>query len=450
MQPGPLGTQGATSSAPSQIYSSYNYSSQAAAAPSRSATVEEWTPPAGPMEMAPPPGGHYFQRSDMLAFMKNWAEEQGYAIVIGRSRWDRIWLKCDRGGTSQENPKLTPETRKRKRKSTRMVNCPFQVLAHIEKDGTWTCYTANGEHNHGVIEDVAAHPSLRRMNDDQIEKINEMTEADNNPSEILDELRRLWPDIKAIRRDIYNARKKYLSDKEMAEKNAGLHEPQPYEDPNGRWPGPTKTGRWEWLERGDTIKRRARKKVDIVEGIIGEGRERSGDTDVREAATTFRIRRQAHTLGYLPVEPFRPAQPVPAQRPVMRPEDYGPYLPGRNNRRQQNGEMGDFVRDGDEYGNESGIDPSLSLQRQVARDVGVVNGSTTGANGNAVLSNGVPSNAGTGSAPNPATQSSTSTSRAQNGQVLMSRIEQMEKEQRDQKNMLSQILGAVQGMGTRG
>ncbi|KAL8933256.1 MAG: hypothetical protein Q9211_005879, partial [Gyalolechia sp. 1 TL-2023] len=35
--------------------------------------------------------------------------------------------------------------------------------------------------------------------------------------------------------------------------------------------------------------------------------------------------------------------------------------------------------------------------------------------------------------------------RNHNGQVLMSRIERMEKEQRDQKNMLTKILGAVTG-----
>ena len=33
--------------------------------------------------------------------------------------------------------------------------------------------------------------------------------------------------------------------------------------------------------------------------------------------------------------------------------------------------------------------------------------------------------------------------KAQSGQVIMSRIERMEKEQRDQKAMLEQILGAV-------
>ena len=38
------------------------------------------------------------------------------------------------------------------------------------------------------------------------------------------------------------------------------------------------------------------------------------------------------------------------------------------------------------------------------------------------------------------------TPKAPSGQVLMSRIERMEKEQRDQKNMLAQILGAVQNM----
>lgn len=36
--------------------------------------------------------------------------------------------------------------------------------------------------------------------------------------------------------------------------------------------------------------------------------------------------------------------------------------------------------------------------------------------------------------------------RVQSGQVIMSRIERMEKEQKDQRVMLAQILGAVQCM----
>lgn len=362
----------------------------------------------------------------MLASMKEWAESQGYAIVIGRSRLNRLWLKCDRGGVYTDRHGLTPENRKRQRGGSRLTDCPFKVLANVRKDGIWRCHTETAEHNHGPSEDLSVHPSLRRMTDEQIQKVNEMTEAGNSPVETLEELQRIWPGIKVLRRDIYNARKKYKTEKELAERAQGLHEPQPYEDPNGRVPGPTRTGRWEWLEEGDEIKRKKKTKLSQIAL-------QSLDPVLRELGPARLLqvptRRQAAGPGSIPPKSFQPAQPISAQ--------------------QQSAQAA--LRAQDPTGNSAiGTDESSLMQRYNEPPLLVGSGQrqttqpTTSEGGplaqpirhassieGGMLVSGANGVAGTSKAPS--------------GQVLMSRIERMEKEQREQKTKLDQILQAVLG-----
>jgi hypothetical protein len=227
------------------------------------------------MSMAPPPSAEFNSREELLDFQKDWAENQGFAVVIGRSRPNRLWIKCDRGGEYSDKHLNDPENRKRKRKATRLTGCPFNIKATMKKDKIWRCHTEIGEHNHGPSEDLSIHPSLRRMTDEQLRKVNEMTEAGNTPVETLDELQRLWPGIKVLRRDIYNARKKYKTEKELADFASTQNnqtpqgvsntngQPPAFTDANGQVPGPPPTGRWEWLEEGDEVKRKKRKKSSL-------------------------------------------------------------------------------------------------------------------------------------------------------------------------------------------
>lgn len=204
--------------------------------------------------MRPPPDGAFDSREKLLDYLKNWAQTEGYAVVIGRSRTNRLWIRCDRGGAYHDKHAEDPSQRKRKRKVSRLTGCEFSVKASMRKDGIWRSRTENGEHNHGPSEDLRDHPSLRRMNDEQTQMVNQLTEAGQTPAEIMVELTRIWPDIKVIRRDIYNARKNYKAIKEAEGQSA----PREFEDPNGRMPGPTDSGRWVWAEEGDEIKKRRR------------------------------------------------------------------------------------------------------------------------------------------------------------------------------------------------
>ena len=386
------------------------------------------------MSMAAPPPGEFRSREELLEYMKDWAESQGFAVVIGRSRVNRLWIKCDRGGKYEDKHADHPENRKRKRGESRLTDCPFKVQANVKKDGIWRCRTENSEHNHEPSEDLSVHPSLRRMTDEQIMKVNEMTETGNTPVETLDELQRLWPGIKVLRRDIYNARKKYKTEKEMAEIAQGLHLPQPFQDPNGIMPGPTRTGRWEWIEEGDEVRRKKKKKISLPAQMLLAPELRDLYPPHPAPPAT---RRSAASLGTLPPRSYEapPPQPSPQPRPastiyrtqgtnITTTTHPGPALPS--------GSRSYTLAS-------TRARPAAATPQPQLPEEPTTHFAMTRPVVNADPGTGPPVPAGAAGAPKT----------APSGQVLMSRIERMEKEQRDQKNMLAQILGAVQGMGGR-
>ena len=398
--------------------------------PEQAPTPEE-SPSPHPMSMAAPPAGQYPNREEMLRSVKQFAESQGYAIVIGRSRLNRLWLKCDRGGVYSDRHGITPENRKRNRGETRLTDCPFKVLASAKKDGIWKCHTEVPDHNHGPSEDLSVHPSLRRMSDEQIQKVNEMTEAGNTPVETLDELKKLWPDIKVLRRDIYNARKKYKTEKEQSEIEQGADSATiQFEDPNGKMPGPTKTGRWEWIEDGDEIRRKKRSRSSLV-----NTHQQSIDPALRDSSiphlTQTPTRRHAPGLGSLPPRPFTAAQPISAQQQraqaALRTQELqaNAQLAAEDNAVAQHIQVNPT---NNSWGHTHATQSTSPLTRVTA----------TPLQQSSIDSSTPSTGAVNGKGPTPSAQ------------FMMTRIERMEKEQKDQKNMLSLILGAVQGMNGPG
>ena len=433
-----------------------------------------------PMSLAPPPPGEFENRDDLLEFLKDWGEHQGFAVVIGRSRPNRLWIKCDRGGEYADKHLHDPENRKRKRKATRLTGCPFNVKATMKKDKIWRCFTENPQHNHPPSEDLSVHPSLRRMTDEQLAKVNDMTEAGKTPVETLDELQRLWPGIKVLRRDIYNARKKYKTEKELAEIAQGMHVPQPYEDPNGKMPGPTRTGRWEWLEDGDEVKRKKKKKsisaAPATSTAGAEIREPESpqpshlgqmprmQTMQQQAQQPPARPRQTPGLASLPPRPYqanqtpRPTQlphqpPAPPSSRVPDPPDFGstnqPPSASPRHFRAYNAlaptppaPRAIYRAPSTNASVEAITQPSLTRGRSINEGAPMahlmapmVQTSSAGAG----ASNSIPASASASAGGGPKQPS---------GQVLMSRIERMEREQNEQKQMLAQILSAVQGVGT--
>lgn len=211
------------------------------------------TSPQPPNSLAPMPPREYRTREELLAGTKDWAAQQGFAVVIARSRFNRLWLKCDRGGTYENRRNLTPDQRKRKRGDSRLLGCPFKMIATVKRDGIWRVETETPTHNHEPSDDLSAHPTLRRMTDEQLQKVHEMCDDGRSPAETIEALRSVWPDIKVLTRDIYNARKKYKTQKELAEAAAGGPQQHSFDDPNGVFPGPDENGRWAWVPDGEEV-----------------------------------------------------------------------------------------------------------------------------------------------------------------------------------------------------
>ena len=390
--------------------------------------------PPPPRSLAPMPPSEFNSREELLAGCKDWAAHQGFAVVIARSRFNRLWLKCDRGGTYENRRNLTPEQRKRKRGESRLLGCQFKMLANVKRDGVWKVETEVADHNHGPSEDLSAHPTLRRMTDEQVNKVNEMCDGGRSPAETLEELRMLWPDIKVLTRDIYNARKKYKTQKELAELATGQVEEQPFEDPNGVFPGPSTNGRWAWLEEGDEVTSKKSKK-----------RRRTGPAPPTCVNSALDPQLQTPTISHTSHQPVSEAG-----RQLLNDFNQDNSQPGHLDNNQPrygynsapntysrlpttNGPADHFAsfQNADDDSNtlppypnhQTTTTPSrLRSQRQTAPTAPM----SAPAGVSDISSNGVQGGP-----------------KAQSGQVIMSRIERMEKEQRDQKTMLEQILGAV-------
>ena len=405
--------------------------------------ISPTTSPPPPRSLAPMPSTMFNSREELLEGCKDWSATQGYAIVIARSRFNRLWLKCDRGGTYENRRNLTPDQRKRKRGDSRLLGCPFKMIAACRKDGSWTVDTEVSNHNHEPSDDLSAHPTLRRMTDQQLQKVHEMCDAGRSPAHTLEELRKLWPKIKVLTRDIYNARKKYKTQKEEMDAETGQLLERPYQDPNEvGFPGPNSNGRWAWVPDGEEVTNRKSKR-----------KRKSAPAGQASTNTTL-----------------DPLLQAPSASPSLnRPASIG--LPSRNDFATPSLSAAAQLRDSGQQQHNGLYAPPTSLQ-----DSPLSNGISersgyqhTNINNSATTSSQLPlpdltpqfdtptSHQRPQSPTAPPADMSSVTSPADNHpsisgsekpkeQVLMSRIEQMEKEQRDQKDMLAKILGAVQGI----
>lgn len=399
-------------------------------------------PPAN--SMAPMPPSQFSSREELLEQAKSWAAQQGYAIVIARSRFNRLWLKCDRGGVYENRRNLTPEQRKRKRSDSRLLGCPFRMLAVVRKDGVWRVSTENAEHNHDPSEDLSVHPTLRRLSEAQSQKVNEMTEAGNSPAETLEELRKVWPDIKVLTRDIYNARKKYKAQKEMAEAAASGPDDQQFGDANGSISGPTPNGRWEWVPDGDdaTNKNKRRRRRPPIE-------QQPLDPQLPSNNVPHAVDHRPNSAGYPPTDTFQQIMFAANQQTnaALSRHDSAPTRLQHTPTFTNQSSSFEFTPQATEDENhifptsmQAGLPQHRSTLQLHHSDPGTMQ-SQAGQFG------GFPaSSMGYGGAQIAAPVTQQVAPRVQSAQMLLSRIERIEKEQKDQRNMLTQILGAVQMM----
>ncbi len=65
------------------------------------------------MSLRPPPCDIFPTRSQLEAYARVWAGQNGYAVVVKSSDKNRVILKCDRGGSYRNRWNLSEETRQR-------------------------------------------------------------------------------------------------------------------------------------------------------------------------------------------------------------------------------------------------------------------------------------------------------------------------------------------------
>lgn len=418
-----------------------------------------------------------------MDFVKTWAKEQGYAIVISRSRANRLWLKCDRGGHYENRRNISDDQRKRKRGHSRLMGCPFLVIA-ILKDDIWRTKTEMAQHNHGPSEDLTAHPSLRKMTKEQISHLESMTDAGKTPAEIMDEMKAQWPDINIVKRDIYNARKKHKDNKRDALAASPAEEPH-WEDPNGVVPGPTPTGKWVWAEEGDELVAKGKKKrkkvyVPAPQPTVDPQLDNPHQSPPQQSQSYADDGMAAQMAFQGFAQPFDDASSMHLQ-----PGDYTPnrHHSAPNPLQQLSGldsatDLTDPTTDNASFFTQQApqrnslpniTGPRIQQQQQSRQTLvspranhksGAMTASPPNTRSAAAaaaasatnqlsgLGPYAPTAAATTTTTTTAGQAASSSSRNHNGQILMKRMERMEKEQSDQKRMLSQILGAVTGQMT--
>lgn len=436
---------------------------------SREATPlpQEQTPPP-PRSMAPVPPGHYNTREELMEFVKTWAKDQGYAIVISRSRSNRLWLKCDRGGKYENRRNITDEQRKRKRGDSRLMGCPFMVIA-VLKDNVWKVKTEEEKHNHEPSEDLTVHPSLRKMTKEQMSVLEQMTDAGSTPAEIMDTLKTQYPTINIVKRDVYNARKKYKEHKRNGGTPASPESQEAWEDPNGVVPGPTPTGKWIWAEAGDelvTKGKKKRKKIFVPDPQPTLDPELENPAQSQPTNQAFSTDNLASAMNFPDFSATYQDPTASSLNLQTTDSTHQPGLDRHNSAPNTLQQLSDFsagnfstasMDDNSFFAQpqhqQRNSFPSISVPHLQQQDFSIHRAEpavmTSPPTETATTQMTTPS---ASTAQNiPLNNASTSTSNGQaptrnhNGQVLMSRIERMEKEQRDQKNMLTKILGAVTG-----
>ncbi|XP_062100666.1 uncharacterized protein LOC133806588 isoform X2 [Humulus lupulus] len=158
-------------------------------------------------EMLPPQPGTFEDREDLIKYVRDFGASQGYVVTIKKSRKDRrVILGCDRGGVYRNRRKIDESKRKRKA-SSRLINCPFEAIGKKEDD-VWVLAIKNGEHNHEALKDMSEHPYSRRFTEEEVRKIKVMTEAGIKPRQVLKALKQSNPELQSTPRHLYNLKAK--------------------------------------------------------------------------------------------------------------------------------------------------------------------------------------------------------------------------------------------------
>lgn len=176
-----------------------------------------------------PYGRIFDDREPMIAAVREYAFSQGFVITIARSSGGRnMYLGCDRGGVHKardRNPGR--EVTSRRKRGSRRSGCPFSIYCYKsgseKSDNKWRIRVINLQHNHDMETNLVEHSGARVMTEDHKKMIEFLLAENLPPRKIVAALKRGYPNLLVLPRDIYNL-KKTLKKAEEARRQAELPE----------------------------------------------------------------------------------------------------------------------------------------------------------------------------------------------------------------------------------
>lgn len=168
------------------------------------------------------PQSEFQSRHDLISYIHAYARENGFGIVISHSNEKAIYFTCELGGSYRNKRNINDKERKRKL-TTRKINCPFTMVANCKKNDNdevvkWVLRITNADHNHDKMNLNESFPMLRRRNPEINRQIRELYMKGNKPLVIEKLLKNQFKDILINREDIYNETRKMKREERL--KNA--------------------------------------------------------------------------------------------------------------------------------------------------------------------------------------------------------------------------------------
>jgi hypothetical protein len=132
------------------------------------------------MGLEPPPEASYHSVELAEAAIQQWAEAHGFATVRKRSRQDKrtppstrkVWVICDKGGrprtinnAGDENDQ--EKANKSRKTGSRKTGCSFELTVTRTLSNMWEVAILEASHNHEPSLDPSAHPSHRKLIEDE-------------------------------------------------------------------------------------------------------------------------------------------------------------------------------------------------------------------------------------------------------------------------------------------
>ncbi len=168
------------------------------------------------------PQSEFTSRNELISYIHAYARENGFGIVISHSNEKAIYFTCELGGSYRNKRNINDKERKRKL-TTRKINCPFTMVANCKKNDNdevvkWVLRITNPDHNHDKMNLNESFPMLRRRNPEINRQIRDLYMKGNKPLVIEKLLKANFKDILINREDIYNETRKMKREERL--KNA--------------------------------------------------------------------------------------------------------------------------------------------------------------------------------------------------------------------------------------